>query len=164
MNERQPHFTDKHETPYTFSVLRECLRYKPVSQFGLIYYYIVEVDGYVIPANTVLVPSMNSMNRNPSIYRNPDTFIPDRFIHDTKSMMASANGKTEDRDQFSFGWGRRICPSFYLAEIQMYLAFTMIIARSVIEPVDELPNLSEHTTTNPISQPLPYKVKFIRRG
>jgi cytochrome P450 len=49
---------------------------------------------------------MNSMHRNPKIYTDPNTFYPERFMDNLKTMQSAANGKLEGRDHFNFGWGR----------------------------------------------------------
>lgn len=64
------------------------------------------VDGYLIPKNTTIISSMESMHMNPRFYNEPTVFNPDRYINSQKTMQASANGRIEDRDHFNFGWGR----------------------------------------------------------
>lgn len=41
-----------------------------------------------------------------SFYENPELFDPERHMNNLKTMRALQNGKTEERDQFNFGWGR----------------------------------------------------------
>jgi cytochrome P450 len=54
------------------------------------------------------------MHRNPKVYDRPLEFIPERFMNNTKTIASISNGNVEERDQFNFGWGRRICPGMYL--------------------------------------------------
>lgn len=52
---------------------------------------------------------MRNMHRNTTFYPDePEKFKPERFMSNTKTMHAAANGKLEDRDQFNFGWGRHV--------------------------------------------------------
>lgn len=76
--------------------------------------FIVVVRNYRIPKGTVLVSNMFAVHRNNDVYPEADKFIPERFMNNLKTMSASANSKIEQRDQYNFGWGRRICPGIYL--------------------------------------------------
>ncbi|KAI8971206.1 cytochrome P450 [Pilobolus umbonatus] len=164
-HDRLPVFDERNETPYTFAVVRESSRYRASVNYNVSHLTTeeIEVDGYIIPKNTVIGFSMDSGNRNPKIFDNPEEFIPERYINNTKSMSSSANGKIEERDHYSFGWGRRICPGAYLAETQIYSAFTRIMHRCIIEPSGTLPSLVKAEEFTITTQPRPYKAKFIRR-
>jgi cytochrome P450 len=56
------------------------------------------------------------MHTKSGFYKDGDTFDPERYFGDTRTMFAAANGKTDARDHFNFGWGRRICPGSYLVK------------------------------------------------
>ncbi|KAI8982617.1 cytochrome P450 [Pilobolus umbonatus] len=162
---RYPTFHERNETPYIFSTMRECMRYRPAFIFIVPHSNTkdVVVDGYFIPKDSMINVCVDNMNRNPMIYSDPEKFIADRFMNNHKSMMAAANGKLEERDQYGFGWGRRICPGIYLAELEMYSAFTRLFSQCIIEAAGELPDLVKPALSNLISQPAPYKAKFTRR-
>jgi cytochrome P450 len=51
---------------------------------------------------------MRGMHMNPDFYTDPETFNPERFLHDPRTMTASANGNINNRDHFNFGFGRYI--------------------------------------------------------
>lgn len=109
---------------------------------------------------------MGSMHTNAEHYENPFEFVPERFMDNLKTMQAAANGKSDQRDHFNFGFGRRLCPGTYLADVELFNAFVQVFARCKIEPVsqDEYPNIStarENAGLNIL--PPPYKVKFIQR-
>jgi cytochrome P450 len=70
----------------------------------------------MIPKDTVIVSTYDHIHRVTDQYTNANTFDPERFLHDDKSMSASANGKPEERDHFRYGWGRRICPGIYVVK------------------------------------------------
>lgn len=56
------------------------------------------------------------MHRDPNIYPEPEKFMPERFMHNKRTMAAAANGKLQERDHFVFGWGRRVCPGIHLVK------------------------------------------------
>lgn len=66
---------------------------------------------------------MDAIHFNPDFYDDPEIFNPNRFANNTKSLMSSANGNVLERDQFNFGWGRRICPGIYLVTYIHILLF-----------------------------------------
>ncbi|KAJ8657340.1 hypothetical protein O0I10_006893 [Lichtheimia ornata] len=135
-NKRYPTFADRDSFPYMISVQKECIRYRPTTHFGLLHQATEDVDvqGYYIPKGTVMVSNMHAMHLNPDAFANPEEFIPERFLNNLKPMSASANSGIENRDQYNFGWGRRICPGIYLAENEMFCALTRLFAKAIIEP------------------------------
>jgi cytochrome P450 len=78
------------------------------------YIFLVTVGSYVIPKNSVIVSSVDHIHQYSKFYKDPELFIPDRFIHMTKTIAGAANSNYQERDQFLFGWGRRLCPGTYL--------------------------------------------------
>ncbi|ORZ01290.1 cytochrome P450 [Syncephalastrum racemosum] len=140
-NGNLPRFADRDELPYTISVQKECMRFRTTTNFGVPHVATesFEYRGYYIPQGTTLISNMYAMHRNPDAYENPDTFKPERFINNTKTMMASMNGALEGRDHYNFGWGRRVCPGAHLAEVEIYNAFIR-----VLEKCDILPEMDEN--------------------
>jgi len=94
------------------------------------------------------------MSHDPSVYKNPFEFDPDRFI--------PSEGKPAEQDprELVFGFGRRRCPGTHLADASAFIACAMSLAvfeisksvenGIVIEPVLE-------STTGTISHPKPFK-------
>ncbi|KAI9028247.1 cytochrome P450 [Phycomyces nitens] len=133
---RVPRYADRTEMPYTLAVLRENLRFRSPTVFGIPHYTPtdLEVCGYFIPAGTVLISSMYAMHMNPNVYDEPEKFKPERFLGDSRTWAASVSGGIESRDMYSFGWGRRICPGIHFAEVEMFNICVNIIARCSVEP------------------------------
>ncbi|CAO3659786.1 unnamed protein product [Rhizopus stolonifer] len=136
-HDREPTFADREELPYFMAVAKECIRFRPAKDFGLPHKATEDViyKDYVIPKGTVLFASMNTIHRDPNFYQDGDKFIPERYQNDTKTMYASSRGALKDRDHFTFGWGRRICPGIFVAENQIFLTTVKIMATCTIEPV-----------------------------
>lgn len=77
----------------------------------------MEISGYFIAKGSTIITSMDSMNFNSKWNKDPEDFQPERFMQDTRTMAASANGKIEERDHISFGSGRRMCPGIYMVGV-----------------------------------------------
>lgn len=72
--------------------------------------FLVVYQNYLIPKGTVLAATTVSMNCSENLYKEPETFMPERYLDNTKTLHAASKGNVNNRDQFTFGWGRRICP------------------------------------------------------
>lgn len=61
-----------------------------------------------------MVSNIHTLHTDAGSFPEPEKFIPERFLDDSRSMYASSNGGVQNRDQFVFGFGRRICPGIAL--------------------------------------------------
>ncbi|KAL0086935.1 hypothetical protein F4703DRAFT_1927808 [Phycomyces blakesleeanus] len=141
---RMPVFSDREEMPYIVAVLRENLRFRSSVNFSIPRYSTddIEFHEYFIPKDTVLITSMYTMHMRPENFSEPEKFIPERFLDDMRTWSASANGAIEDRDMYAFGWGRRVCPGIYLAEVEIFNVMVRTLSRHTIEPgLDSFGNL-----------------------
>ncbi|CEP19492.1 hypothetical protein [Parasitella parasitica] len=164
---RIPDFNERSEVPYILAVIRECMRFRPTTFFGLSHSVVEDlvVDGYLFPKDCFISAHMASLHQNPNFYENPEKFCPERFLNNTKSMHAAANGKLEERDHFNFGFGRRLCTGIHLAETELFYSLIQVLSRSFIEPVSlsELPDLDGIMDSGITVRPVPYKIKFTKR-
>ncbi|KAL9545710.1 hypothetical protein MBANPS3_007016 [Mucor bainieri] len=162
---RIPSFQERNDIPYTVAVMRECMRYRSMTPIGVPHSVDqdVVVDGYLLPKGCTLVSSTGSMHMNPNYYADPKVFKPERFLNNNKTMMAAANGRLNDRDHFAFGWGRRICPGIYLAEMEIFYVFVQIFARADILPDMTLPDIDGVLAAGLTFTPNPYTLKFVAR-
>ncbi|KAI8090421.1 cytochrome P450 [Thamnidium elegans] len=166
LNGRLPSFKERSHFPHCISIIKECMRFRPITPFGLPHFTKedIYVDEYIIPKGSTLISTMSSMHMNPNFYSEPEKFNPARFLNNTKTMQSSANGKIEERDHFNFGWGRRICPGIYLAEAEMFIAFVEIFSRCFVEPTsDGQPNINTERVSSLTILPVDYRVKFTKR-
>ncbi|KAI8885219.1 cytochrome P450 [Backusella circina FSU 941] len=166
-----PTFSDRSELPYCNSVMKECMRHKPTTPLGIPHKVTKEIvlRGFTIPKDSIVVSSMDYMHNGAGHYKNEEEFVPERYFHDDKTMSAAANGKFSERDQFNFGWGRRICPGIYLAEAEIFNAYISIFSKSTIEPVYKngqpvFPDISGARSGGGTTLPLRYNVQFVERS
>ncbi|KAG2210501.1 hypothetical protein INT47_002443 [Mucor saturninus] len=164
---RLPLFSERLELPFCISAMKECMRYKPITAFGIPHLANedIVVDGYIIPKGATIISNMVSMHKNPEFYPDrPEEFVPERFINALGTSVAASKGKVEDRDHFNFGWGRRICPAIHMAEVETFVGFVELMSRCFIEPgEDGMPNINKAENGGIVVSPIPYKVKFTKR-
>lgn len=88
---------------YLNAVIKETLRlYAPLPVFAPRSLLVdSEIDGYQIPAGTVVGMAPYSLHRNPDVFKEPLTFNPDRWL---SSEAAELN-----RWFWAFGSGGRMC-------------------------------------------------------
>ncbi|KAL3462651.1 cytochrome P450 [Aspergillus heterothallicus] len=119
--DRLPGFADRNKLPYINAMVKESLRWHPVTPMGLAH-SVTEDDtyeGYHIPKGSVIMPNTWAFCHDPTDYKDPMSFNPERFL-----------GSSPERDPqaFVFGFGRRICPGRILADSSLYLTVAMSLA------------------------------------
>ncbi|KAI8143136.1 cytochrome P450 [Fennellomyces sp. T-0311] len=170
-HKRLPTFNEWEHLPYSASVQKECMRFRPTSPFGLphVANQDFECSGYLIPKGATIVCNMHAMHRNKKFCRDPEKFIPDRFYSHAKPMYTSANAGVEDRDHFNFGWGRRTCPGAYLAEMEMFNVWVRLFSTCIIEPAIDAsgkpvyPDLYTFLNGGIVTMPFNPTMRIIRR-
>ncbi|KAJ8657398.1 hypothetical protein O0I10_006954 [Lichtheimia ornata] len=173
-HKRMPMFTDRDQFPYMIAVQKECMRFRPTTPLGLPHEASENIvwKDKIIPKSASIVTNMVAMHMNPDVYPEPHVFRPERFLDKTETFTASAKSKIEDRDQYNFGWGRRLCPGSYLAEVHLFNVFSRVFAKCSIEPrLDDGGNLVPLDLVSflplpevvVITAPPPYQVRFVRR-
>jgi cytochrome P450 len=103
LNGRLPTLDDLGKLSYTQNVFKEALRlYPPAWAVARQVKEDYEVGGYVIPAGADIFMSQYVVHRDPRFYREPDSFIPERWDNEeTKDLPRFA--------YFPFGGGTRRC-------------------------------------------------------
>ncbi|KAI9312910.1 cytochrome P450 [Dichotomocladium elegans] len=135
-NGRLPGYTDREHLPHLVSAQKEVMRFRPTMPFNVPHMATEDVvcRGYFIPKGTVIMANMLAMHSNPRVFTEPDKFDPDRFLSNQSTMAHSARCNIDNRDHYMFGWGRRVCPAAYLAEVQLFNMLVRVLSRSIIEP------------------------------
>ncbi|CAO3682084.1 unnamed protein product [Rhizopus stolonifer] len=168
---RQPMFSDREELPYLIAFEKESIRFRPPLDIGSPHTVLKDVayKNYIIPKGHDIVINIHTLHNDPNVFLEPEKFMPERFLKDTRSMYASSNGNIQMRDHYAFGWGRRICPGIYLAESQIFHVITKILAVCTIEPALSpsgekiYPNLDEFVDTGVVIAPAYTKIRLVER-
>lgn len=111
--------SDVQELNYMKLVIKETMRlHPPVPIIPRQCREECKIGGYSIPLKTRLIINVWSLGRDPKYWKDPDTFLPERFEDNSPDLLG------HDFEFLPFGSGRRICPglNFGLANVQFPLA------------------------------------------
>jgi cytochrome P450 len=130
------------EDAYLTATIQETLRLRPVIVIvnrGLT--EAIELGGYDLPAGVSVVPSIHLVHRDPTIYPEPDRFLPERFLETPPGTYT----------WIPFGGGVRRCLGAAFAQQEMAIVLEELVARRVIEPADPAPerNMRRAITETP---------------
>ncbi|KAJ7598538.1 cytochrome P450 [Mycena floridula] len=158
--DRLPLLSDLPALPYVSAILKEVLRWRVPLPLGVPHQNRqgFELQGYWIPAGTILVPNIWAISRDPSRNESPLAFNPDRHLQ----------GDKDDPTAYAFGFGPRVCVGKNFALNQSFIFMsTMLWAFRFEKALDAnneeiLPSMEY--TTGFVSQPLPFACKIVPRG
>lgn len=160
-----PAFEDEEQLPYVTAVVKETLRWWPVSPMG-VPHAVTEEDiyrGYRIPAGTIIIVNAWALLRDKTAYPEPEVFKPERFL-----LHGRLNPAVRDPADIIFGFGRRACPGRYMGWDSIWMIVASMLAvfditkpigadGKVIEPPSG--HISELVTT-----PTPFKCSIKPRS
>ncbi|XP_076959308.1 cytochrome P450 78A5-like [Bidens hawaiensis] len=106
---------------YVQAIVKEVLRLHPpgpLLSWARLSTHDVQLGKFFVPAGTTAMVNMWAITHDPSIWKNPWDFNPERFIDEEFPVMGS------DLRLAPFGSGRRVCPgkSLGLATVNLWLA------------------------------------------
>lgn len=108
--------------PYCEAIVLESLRAFTFFAMGIAHRAMKDTKlcGFDIPKNTMLISIFNPINRDPAVFKNPNTFDPENFL--------DANGKLSIPDKFfPFALGKHRCIGEVLAKSNLFLFCTTLI-------------------------------------
>ncbi|CAI6027363.1 unnamed protein product [Clonostachys chloroleuca] len=122
---RMPGFRDIPNLPTVRAVIKEVLRWRPVTAGGFPHELTKddEYDGYHFRKGTIFHPNQWAIHREPTLYPDPDNFRPERWL-DPKFPTTYKEPLTKypNLQNFTcFGFGRRICPGQNIAERSLHI-------------------------------------------
>jgi cytochrome P450 family 135 len=121
---------DGNDDSYLEAVITETLRLRPViAQVSRRLTAPFQLNGYTIPAGTLLAPSIYLVHRRPDIYPEPRAFRPERFLD---------NGP-ETYTWLPFGGGVRRCIGASFAMFEMKVVLSAILSRAELRPASPEP-------------------------
>ncbi|KAK2460241.1 hypothetical protein APHAL10511_007630 [Amanita phalloides] len=120
---RLPTFDDRPSLPFIDAVMRETLRWRLVAPLAVAH-ATTEDDvykGFFIPKGTIIFPNGWAVSRDESTYANPEAFDPNRFFNPDGTL-------NDDKIEYAFGYGRRICPGRFLATNTLWMAIVSVLS------------------------------------
>nr|XP_023507020.1 cytochrome P450 2F2-like [Equus caballus] len=133
---RAPSLEDRGRLPYTNAVLHEIQRFISVVPLGLPRALTPDthLHGHFLPKGTFVIPLLVSAHRDPTQFKDPDSFNPRNFLNN--------EGEFQSNDAFTpFALGKRMCLGAGLARSEIFLFFTAILQRFCLLPVGSPTNL-----------------------
>ncbi|KAG0167985.1 hypothetical protein DFQ28_004011 [Apophysomyces sp. BC1034] len=145
--------------PYIQAIITETMRFRPPIFLNLprstrerqIY------KGYEIPANVGILHNIYATNFDPTIYHQPHVFNPDRFYN---------TSGCDQRDHWSFGAGRRLCPGNVFAEKSLALSTARVLWAFTIVPPKVDGKVLQVPITDialPVQEPAHVDIAFVPR-
>ena len=108
--------SDISRLPYLQATINEVFRHHPPAP--LLAPHVAEeearVNDYIIPKNAKIFVNVWAIMRDPSIWNDPESFEPERFINN------NINFGGQHLELIPFGSGRRICPGLPLASRMLH--------------------------------------------
>jgi cytochrome P450 family 110 len=117
--------------PYLTAVCQEALRIYPVatSSFSRVVKSPLEIMGYQLPVNTLIIPCIYLAHHREETYGNPKEFIPERFLKRHFSPY----------EYLPFGGGNRRCLGMSFAMYEMKIVLATILSQYQISPLSQAP-------------------------
>ncbi|KAF3425765.1 hypothetical protein E2986_10751, partial [Frieseomelitta varia] len=149
--DRLPEIEDKAKLPYVEAVINEVYRLWPV--FPIIgprrVLHNTVLDKYTIPRDSTVLLSVESINKDPNIFPEPEKFMPERFIK---------NGTYEPSAySLQFGKGKRRCPGEVLAKSSVFILFVGVMQKYSLFPIPGKGPYSIEINYGISSSPKPYE-------
>ncbi|KAF8380389.1 hypothetical protein HHK36_027874 [Tetracentron sinense] len=109
--------------PYLQAVVKETFRLHPTVPLLLPYKAEtnVEICGLTVPKNAQVFVNVWAIGRDPSIWENPNSFVPERFLG------SEIDVRGRHFELIPFGAGRRICPGMPLALRMLHLMLASLL-------------------------------------
>ena len=119
--------SDIPKLPFLQAIVKETFRLHPSPPLGVPREStaLVEALGYKIPAGTRIMYNLYAIHRDTSVYKNPDEFDPDRFLH--RHVQVNHLAAFDSYELIPFGVGRRMCPGYNLGNTIVHFILANLI-------------------------------------
>ncbi len=131
---------------YLDAVVEETLRIRPVVPFvGRELRVAAELDGYELPAGTVVMPSIYLVHTRPDLYPKPQAFRPERFLDE------GPGPRPDTYSWIPFGGGTRRCLGASFAQLEMRVVLRTVLERADLRPATKAaePIVRRNVTLSP---------------
>ncbi|KAJ3574043.1 hypothetical protein NP233_g2018 [Leucocoprinus birnbaumii] len=121
---RLPEVGDRDALPFVDCILKETHRWLNAVPLGIPHRVIKDdvYKGMFIPGGSLIFANTRGISLNEAVYHDPHSFKPTRYL------PKAQGGNEEPAPLAQFGFGRRICPGRYLADVSLWLAMSTILS------------------------------------
>ncbi|KAL3870426.1 hypothetical protein ACJMK2_038494 [Sinanodonta woodiana] len=164
--DRCPSLQDRPAMSYTEAVIMEALRYISSVPLSAPHRAMeeVELEGYAIPKDSLIIMNMWTIHHDPSIWGDPWIFRPERFLDENGRLLPTEH--TLRQSLFNFGTGPRRCVAEDLAKSRIFLCLTTLIQKFDLLPPDVGTLISDDARTflpGGVLRPPEYKMRAVAR-
>jgi len=124
--DRLPTFADRKNLPYVEALFNECIRYGVAVPLSLPHRLMEDdmYEGMFIPKGTLVFANIWNILRDEAVFRDSHLFRPERYLEPVDNEMA----KRRDPKNYTFGFGRRVCPGRHLAQSSAWILMASFLA------------------------------------
>ncbi|XP_066460298.1 cytochrome P450 2J2-like [Eleutherodactylus coqui] len=151
-------YEDRKRLPYTNAVIHEIQRFGNIASVGALRSNIKDItlDGYPIEKDTIILPNLDSVLRDPQYWETPEKFNPKHFL--------DKNGNFKSNEAFiPFSAGHRVCLGEQLARFELVIFFITLMRKFSFQLPEGVTEVNTKHVTKLTLQPPPYKVCIIQR-
>jgi len=156
--DRLPSYSDKASLPLIDAIMKEVLRWRPVSAGGIPHAVTQDDEymGYKIPKGATVIGNHWAISLDEEVYDNPQAFDPERWI------------KHPDLPLVAFGFGRRQCTGQHIAKNSLFINIARLLwAFDIGHAFEEVNGVKVKHEVDPFaftqgfnSRPLPFKTSI----
>ncbi|XP_071788972.1 cytochrome P450 2J4-like [Asterias amurensis] len=156
--DRLPNMADKPQLPYTEATILEVQRLASIASLAVTHMLSKDTSllGYDIPKGTLLIANLWAVSRDPSIWSDPEKFIPERFLYEAGSLKPR-------EEHLPFSTGRRVCLGEQLAKMELFIFFSHLLHQFSFKKPDDSQPLSFEAINGLTLTPTPFEVRAIPR-
>ena len=138
--DRLPRLRDMEHLPFVEAFILEVIRIASVAPLALPHALDSDTDitfqGYTMPKNCNVIINLQSVFKDPCLFKDPTEFKPERFIDTDGNVQKPV-------ELIPFGLGRRVCAGEMVAKMELFLFISALIQNYKISPpsADAMPAL-----------------------
>lgn len=154
---------------YVQCIILEALRIRPPAPIAIPHATSKDdiYKNWLIPKDTIVILNLYAVHNDVTRFPNPSLFDPERhrsYVEQSQNKKVFSQS-VEDRPHLSFSTGRRVCVGIHLAERNLFMAISMLLACFKFERVSD--SLIDVDTPKdiraPTWSPSPYQVRLVPR-
>jgi cytochrome P450 family 33 len=134
-SDRPISMADKPSLPYITATIQETQRCANIVPINVPHSPTqdIEIGGCIIRKGQTVVPQMSVIQSDPSVFPDPDSFKPQRFLEKDEKTL-----KKVDK-LMPFSMGKRICAGESLARMELFIGLATILRKFEIHPLEDEP-------------------------